>query len=384
MRLKTSFIFCFFLIFGSVELPGIELSEKELYVNALASMTYHLNHCRERYSGIVQKDLKEGIIFSDEDVQKLWDRICQLSPKKNTALVALLNYQESKALLESGNLEGAHQTIAKSYQEIDQLWDESIKNELGDELFNYAAERPTADYSRYPHLTREMKSRFAHYLISNDHSMKKHLDRIFGNRRVTANRNTFYNAGFSIISERPRSYVIVAKHKYLPNHLVKCYLDTEEREKWHKPSWHWLQQRCVGARVIRKIIESKNFRYFSVARKYLYLLPLLNSTVPYDPCYTRHPVILLVTDMNLVDKKDNLYAWTNIMDERRLDELYYIISRAKGASYRADNIAYSRSEKFCFIDTEYPGRGPEYYRIGRELNSKMANYWNDLVTKGGM
>lgn len=379
MSVKFRFLLCLAFFLTSLQLQGIDREEEISYVNALASMTYHLNDCQEK---------NNGIPFTDDAVNKLWNRICHLTPRKDAALIAIHNYNEFKTLLNCGDLEGAQQAISHTYDQVEKLWEESIDAELNI-AFDYAADKPIAaelplaDYSLYPHLTKEMKKRFAPYLISNEHPMKANLEKLFSRGRVTAHRKAFSEAGFRIISERPRSYVIVAKHKALPGYLIKCYFDTEKREKWSRPSWYWLEKRCRGARVLRKIIEAMQSKYFAVAKKSLYVLPLLHPEKPYPSCYIRHPILVIVTDMKLVSDKDNLYAWRNIMDEKRLDELYHIISRAKGASYRADNIAYSQTGKFCFIDTEYPGRGPEYYRVGRELNSRMASYWNRIVTNGG-
>lgn len=234
------------------------------------------------------------------------------------------------------------------------------------------------DLSAYPHLTDEMKKRIGPYLIHSNHPMKKRLDAIFLHSRVTRNKKSFVNAGFRILEEGPRSYIVVARHKQLPGHLVKCYLDTEMREKWSKPSWYWLAKRCEGAKKIRKIIEERKIKHFRVPDKYIYLLPLENIG-PFKERYTRHPALLLVTDMNLVSEKQNLYAWKNRVNKEILNELYIIITLAKGSSYRADNIAYSRSGKFCFIDCEYPSSEPDYKRIRPYLNSKMRKYWDHLV-----
>lgn len=240
-----------------------------------------------------------------------------------------------------------------------------------------------SDFLAYPHLTQEMMEKISPYLISKNHPMKARLDKIFSTIRVTRNINIFLRSGFKILEQGPRSYVVVAKHQNLPGHLVKCYFDDEIREKWGKPSWYWLSKRCEGAKKIREIIKKYKIRHFSVPKKYIYLLPLLRKTEPIDPCYIRHPALLLVTDMNLVSEKENLHAWKHFVNKEILKELYIIITLAKGASYRADNIAYSRSGKFCFIDSEYPSRGPEYDRISKYLSDPMKEYWNSLVERGG-
>lgn len=238
------------------------------------------------------------------------------------------------------------------------------------------------DFSAYPHLTEEMKEKIAPYLIHSSHPMKSRLDRIFSTFRCTKNKNTLLSSGFTILEQGPRSYIVVARHKNLPGHLIKCYFDVETREKWDRPSWYWLCKRCEGAKKIREIIDKYKIKHFRVARKYIYLLPLLEKSEPFKPCYTRHPALLLVTDMDLVSKNENLYAWKHLVTKEILRELYVIITLAKGASYRADNIAFSRSGKFCFIDCEYPSKGPEYDVISQYLSDSMQKYWQTLVERG--
>lgn len=241
--------------------------------------------------------------------------------------------------------------------------------------------KTTFDFTPYPHLTPEMKERMAPYIISDTHPKKKQLDHIFSKKRVTQDRSSFLNSGFQIIGEGPRSYILVAKHPLLTNYLIKAYLDTETREKWDRPSWYWLAKRCEGAKKIDKIIKDYKIKHFRVAKKWIYLVPIIDKAKPFLSCYTRHPAILLVTDMDLVSEKENLYAWKHYMTKEKLDELFLIITLAKGASYRADNVAMSRSGKFCFIDCEYPSSGPEYDKVTYYLNSSMKQYWEYLIKK---
>lgn len=384
-------------IYGEVKNISINWDSHQLrYTNALASLQIYLDQmerdCGASVTSIsnVPFSPSEGFSFTDESLQKLWDRVLSHSPNYLAAAAAYDEFEQFKTEIEMDQLSLALPRIKKSLAIINDLWEASIPKKSIEQpsidcMLNIFGGQPHygVDYSAYPHLTSEMKKKFAPYLIPDSHPMKSKLNQIFAHKRVTETKEAFLKAGFKIVSERPRSYVIVARHSLLKDHLIKCYFDTETREKWDRPSWYWLVQRCVGAKILKDVIQHFHFKYFAVAKKWIYILPLLESTPPYKECYKRHPILDIVTDMHLVSEKDNRYAWQHIMNEARLDELYLIITHAKGASYRADNIAYSRSGKFCFIDSEYPSRGPEYYRIGRELNSEMANYWNHLVTNGG-
>ena len=123
-------------------------------------------------------------------------------------------------------------------------------------------------FGDFPHLTSDMKHRIAPYLIQESHPMKATLDKLFGEKRVTRNKKDFLKAGFKILDERPRSFVIVARHAKLKDHLVKCYFDTEYRVKDNRPSWKWLVDRCIGARKVDEIIKEYNIKHFAVCLLY--------------------------------------------------------------------------------------------------------------------
>ena len=62
-----------------------------------------------------------------------------------------------------------------------------------------------------------------------------------------------------------------------------------------------------------------------------------------------------------------------------MDELYAVIRRAGGASYRPDNIAMTTDGRFAFIDTEHPDSEHDYESIVPYLSSEMRRYWSNLV-----
>lgn len=234
----------------------------------------------------------------------------------------------------------------------------------------------------YPHLPKKVAEGIAHYVIPQHHPMKGVLDTIFTISRVTANESTFAQAGFSIIGQkRPRTYMLVAHHPALSGYIIKASLDNELRLKQNRPTWKWLVQRCKGAKKIKKIIQEKKFKYFTVPDKWIYPLPaqppVKNSSKSRD-----HYAVLLVTDMKLTSYADSRHAWYHVMTKEHLDELYYIISHAGGSSYRPDNIAYTQNGTFAFIDTEYPDKTPNLEKMTHYFNPKMQKYWKKLMKKG--
>ena len=85
----------------------------------------------------------------------------------------------------------------------------------------------------------------------------------------------------------------------------------------------------------------------------------------------------------MTDKPLNYHAWKTFVTPKILDELYIIISRANGSSYRPDNIPYTQTGHFAFIDTEYPNKDPDFNSIRPYLSEEMWYYWDKLVKQGG-
>ena len=92
----------------------------------------------------------------------------------------------------------------------------------------------------------------------------------------------------------------------------------------------------------------------------------------------KHPAVLLVEDMQLVSKEENLRAWKE-MNKEQLRELFLIIRDAGGSSYRADNIWMSRNGKFSFVDTEYPKKEGNFATVARFLSKENKQFWNNLI-----
>lgn len=237
------------------------------------------------------------------------------------------------------------------------------------------------DFETNPYLTISMRQRIRPFILPAGHPMKKALDSIFHASRATKDVKSLSDAGFKVLFKQKRSFICVVKHPQLPGYLLKLYTDDEIRQKHDTPSWECLARRCEGARKIRNVIKNNGLVHFQAPQKWLYPLPLEPS--PSQNCiYARHPVVLIVEDMKLVSKKENLYVWENMITKEHLDELFLIITLAKGSSYRPDNIPYSKNGKFSFIDTEYPLRPTDYISIRRYLSKKMCRYWDDLLPIG--
>jgi hypothetical protein len=212
------------------------------------------------------------------------------------------------------------------------------------------------------------------HILPADHPAKPALDAIFLSERATKNASTFRASGFITLFRQSRSFIRVARHPFLPGYLLKVYLDSEHRQKRKRAGWEWLLRRCEGAEKIRKILVKNGIKYFLVPEKWLYPLPSHCESAA-----SNQPFVLLVEDMHLVSREENNLAWKSLITKEHLDELYLIITRAGGSSYRPANIWLTRHGKFAFIDTEYPTQKCDYSSISSYLSPEMRNYWEYLT-----
>lgn len=223
------------------------------------------------------------------------------------------------------------------------------------------------------------KEKIKPYLIPKNHPAKEALDFIFTRSRPTSDLDAMVDAGFDIVSVRPYSFAVIAKHSDIPGYIEKVYLDSEKRKKNGKEGWEWLVHRCEGAENIRKLIREKKLNFFSVPDKWIYVLP---KSARQNEKMNSQPIILLATDMHLVSQEESEQAWKTIITKAHLDELYIILSHGFASSHVSWNIPYSESGKFTCIDTEHPKRKPNYAEVENYLSNEMKAYWKKLVNEG--
>jgi hypothetical protein len=243
------------------------------------------------------------------------------------------------------------------------------------EIGGNGKEAPYPDFATNPYLTSKMRLEIRPYLIPLDHPAKPILDAIFLSGRVQENEQTFTEAGFTIVYSMQSSFVKIARHPLLPGYLIKLYLDNETRLKKGRAGWSWLKDRCKGANRLREYIKKKKIRHFVVPDKWLYALPSAFPTA--GPI--RQPVVLLVTDMELVSHDENRLAWMTLSSTDVLDELYMILRHGSGSWFLTGNVPYTRSGKFAFVDTEYPKRDLNLEKVKNYISEEMQIYWDSLI-----
>jgi hypothetical protein len=240
---------------------------------------------------------------------------------------------------------------------------------------NRLAAFPYPNFQNNPHLDQKMRTLMAPYLLPLDHPIKATLDSIFSQSRVTQDKQTLIDAGFSVIASMPGSFVVVARHPAVPGYVFKLYLDSETRCKQGIPNWEWLTRRCIGAEKIRKLIHKKKLRYFTIPDKWLYPLPLNFSSQGSQA----QPVVVVETDMELESEQATELAWKTHITPKHLDELYAILRNGYGTIRLAPNIPYTKNGTFAFTDTEYPERRFKLKRAKLYLSEEMQLYWDQLI-----
>lgn len=369
--LSLGFLCTILPLFGSLQQCSSSFNRsQDQLIQATASLLYYINECNST------ENLHSPIEFTQDDVQNLWNKVYQslcnpqLMQYKTDFELAHHDYQQAHYLLSENEKELAKPFLNRSTELMSTLWHRLTNDEM-------TIASSIARNIDNPH------TKLKAHQIPDSHPMKVKMDALFLNQRVTLNRETYENAGFSLLQHhRSNAFITIARHPSMPGYLVKAYMDDQLQTKRGFPSWKWLVQRCEGAKKIQSIITKKKIKHFTVASKWIYILPN-EPAPPKSPQYIQHLAVLLVTDMNLIDDRYNKEAWRTKMTEEHLDELYYIISRARGSSYRADNIPYTNNGQFAFIDTEYPNQKPNFESVRRYLNSKMARYWDKIVKRGG-
>ena len=275
----------------SAQVEDYAISEPERALYAISSLRCHIQQLNDNESNELT------IPFELEDIDLLWEEARH--PEYDSLL------QQAKYFYDRSALDDAQ-------SHLDYVWDR---------LLDYP------NFDKNPFINNNMKKEMAPHLLSHKHPVKPILDRIFAGSRVTSSVDTLMQAGFQILYIKDTSFIIVAKHPQLKNYLLKIYPDSENRTRKNQPSWKWLLNRCIGAENIRKLIKKKKIKHFTVADKWLYPLP------PISPRGMQHPVILLVTDMKIVNEEETTKAWKTKITAQHLDELYTILSYGYGSSF---------------------------------------------------
>lgn len=361
-------------------------------INASSALLCCLDSASQRHS-----DPEKTICFQDEDILALWHKLYMHCDQDQINFLQQAEELQNrgKALSAAGQPSAARKAFRAAHQQLFscyEIWRGALlakerSSERKEPLLwrtSYKGIKPSnqANFQGNPYVTEQMRKLTEPFLLPPNHPLNYRLQALFGASRVTLNEGTLSAAGFVSHYRGKRSFVQVVTHPQLPEYVLKLQLDNEVRKKRGEPEWVWFSRRCQSARQIQEVIASKHIKNFTVPQKNLYPLPL-HQAVPEQIGYSRKHFILVADHMALVRKDLNIAAWQTKITKKHLDELYTIISRVGGSSYRADNIWFTCFNKFAFIDTEYPYHPPNFGSIAPYLSRSMRSYWQRLVRRGG-
>lgn len=216
------------------------------------------------------------------------------------------------------------------------------------------------------------------FLLPIHHPLHPILDSIFSRGSALKNEKTFSEAGFETVCVKHSSGIRLARHPLVKGYLFKIYLDSDVYHRGIRDSWSkqdCLIQRCMGAAKIRTLINSSHLQCFSVPDKWLYGIPL-NATER-----ANQSLVLVETDMRVLNKKKSLQAWKTQVTKKHLEELLIILKNGCGSGGLAINVPYTKSGKFAFIDTEYPERVFDLPQEKKFFSQEMQSYWDFLLSR---
>ncbi len=260
-------------------------------------------------------------------------------------------------------------------QSAEQNWEDILLTE------SEKSARPIDHYPNFtdnPLLTSRMKRLMAPHLLPLDSPLKALCDEIFNRAKIINDIKSLERAGFEILFAQKKSLIIVAKHPKVKGYLFKIYLTSKNVRKYGMVGWELLTTRCVVAKKIKQIIRKEKIRSFVVADKWLYPLP--------QPSTRRHakgePVILVVKDMQIYDRKASTVAWIRNATRKHLRELYAVLGRGYASAFLPGNIPYTKKGKFAYIDTEFDKRKIPLSHVKKFFSPQMMAYWDRLVCGG--
>lgn len=313
------------------------INENAFY--AISSLRYHLDTLTTKDAGSIKFDV--------QDVQALWERVCQAD--------------------DSGILNAARTLYDGAVQHLSRHSSKVALNQARELLEiewqrNMSMDYSTVDYTRF--------------LIEDAHPAKAKLEEIFSLYDPLQSLSALKQAGFRFVSERPSSMCVLA-HEQLPGYLLKLYPLNEKNN--YARDMTWAVKRCLGAENIRNLIANKGLKYFSVPMKWLFFVPQKDEL---ESRGIKNYVVLLVEDMQLVSKQESRFMWLHASREV-VKEIYAILSQGYSSCFLPGNVPYTKSGKFSCIDTENPQRRLPFHHVKKHLSPKMQDYWDKLVRQGG-
>ncbi len=238
-----------------------------------------------------------------------------------------------------------------------------------------------SEYPLNPYVTQEVREAVTPFFLPENHPIKKKLDSIFYNKRVTANLESIREAGFEP-TEVQGVVCLALKHKECKGYVFKVLPDDRKT----RVDWECWVRRVKGSKRLRRaILEFGYDKYFKVAKKWIYPLPAEPSPSAEFPPEERKNYILVVENLDPIARKKNWSTWRKNSDENIYKKLIDIVTATgAGDCVRPNNIPWCHDGRIALVDTETTLRWPVNFHPMLEVtNKKMRKRLKKIIKERG-
>ncbi len=232
-------------------------------------------------------------------------------------------------------------------------------------------------YVKNPYVSERDWNELQPYFLPDNHPAKVVLDRAFQKYRTLKSVSAIKKAGFKPL-RKPVNDLVVARHPKMKGYLIKAYIDTVDIDERY-----WLQRRAAGARQVQECIDRHGYnKIMKAPQKWIY--PLQPEPSPDDQKRVwRKDFILVVEDMQPLEKKKNKEAYKTRVTPEILDALYIVLQENLLVdSFYLPNISFCKDGRIAFLDTEYfndDSRPMKYWKLAQYLSPDMHAYWDQVI-----
>ncbi len=244
-------------------------------------------------------------------------------------------------------------------------------------LYNYI-DCPEYDYPENPHISPEVWHLVKPYLLPSNHPIKRNLDALFGQKRVTQNLRSLEEAHFTRCYIRGYSKLVVTEHSMIRGYWLKLFIDDQDISDF--PAFI---NRIEGALAIQDAIIGHGYeKHFVVPKKWIYPLPAEPSP---SPGSFRKNFILVAEDMDLYKKSDNRKKWATKITPPRALAIYTIMQElGLNDCIHPFNLPFSKDGRQAFIDTEHHHNWPVRFDLMlQHMPPLLQDYWLKIIETHG-
>ncbi|MHB1952420.1 MAG: hypothetical protein ACYCOU_01625 [Sulfobacillus sp.] len=199
-----------------------------------------------------------------------------------------------------------------------------------------------------------------------EHHLRQAMKKLFPRGNEFRDRRDFVKSGFEVVDFRRKTGLYVLRHRRLPGHLVKAYLNDDS-------ALERFVNRCRAARKIAAVLADIDSVHFKVPKKYLWL-----GARSREDSQKGSRAILLVEDAQIA-VGESKKAWKRAGGSV-LKELHRVLSLGLASGTLSSNVPICRDSRFAFVDTEHRHRDPKglFRKAEKYFSEEMAGRWKEM------